>query len=226
MAEKHKRCPSCSGRMPASATVCPRCKTELQVTVWEIQQTASQATCFRGREAVSRIKSGLISGTLKLSDMCRQRIEVLDRIENGEPRYSVKKEKRWDSLSAYARREFELHVLFAPARAYARLGSHVGFPLVAIPTAVYWSVTGLMYAGASPLNAVLLGILMLLSVPTVILAVPVFLIVSRIYDVPAFALTFFSYVYGVVGGGVVGFTIGAAVGALLAVRKKPVVTVE
>ena len=108
MAEKSKACPSCSGTMPASATVCPHCKTELQVTVWEIQRTSSETACFRGREAVPAIKSRLISGTLKLSDMCRQRVKALDRIENGEPRYSVKAEKKWDSLLAYARGEFDL----------------------------------------------------------------------------------------------------------------------
>ncbi len=81
MAEKKKTCPSCTNEIPSSATVCPQCKAELEVVVWEVEKVPGKNVSFRGHGAIEAVREALLSGEIKLSNPARQRIEVLERVE-------------------------------------------------------------------------------------------------------------------------------------------------
>lgn len=230
MDEKKKTCPSCQKEIPGSSTVCPQCKAELEVLVWDVEKSAGQQRLsFRGSAAVGMLRDALLSGEIKLSDPARQRIEVLAGVENGQHRFVIKKERKTKPLKHYASKIFELQVLFAPVKAYGKRWAMITWVVVGGCTALTWNAYGLVLLGSHPVIAAFVGALMLVSLPTFILALPVFVIAAKAYNVtfmPLIMRTFFSYVYGAIVGAAVGWTFGYLVGAMLGARKKPLLSAD
>jgi hypothetical protein len=221
---KRRTCPACHKEIPGSGAVCPLCNAELEVLIWEVEMSAGPALAFRGVGAVRAIKEKLLSGEIRLSDSTSQRVEALASVGRDQGSFVVKRNRPTKSLRHYASRHFELQVLFAPAKAYAKRCAWITWIVVGVCTAVAWNAYGLVLLGSHPVTATFVGALMLVSLPTVFLAVPVFVVAQRAYDVAVMALTlrtFFSYVYGAMVGAVVGWTIGYMIGLVYGATKKP-----
>lgn len=229
MAEKKKTCPLCHKEIPGSSTVCPQCKAELEVLVWDVETSAGRNLSFHGSGAVAAIRDALISGEIKLSHPACQRIEVLAGMQNDQHHFVIKKKRETKPLKHYASKEFALQVLFAPVKAYGKRCAKITWVVVGVSTALVWNAYGLVLLGSHPLTAALVGALMLVSLPTIILAVPVFLIAQKAYNVPVMALTmrtFFSFLYGAIVGAAVGWTLGYLVGVVLGARKRPLLSAD
>ncbi len=221
-----KRCPACERKVNEAATECPHCKKQLEVVWWEVQGGSGERLLFSGKGSIETIREQLISRQLQLSNRCRQYIEKLDRVVEGQDLYSLKKEMEWRSLRDYANKVFDLQKLYNPVEAYGKRSARITWAVVGAITAIAWNTSGLLMYGASPVVAVLLSILLLLLTPTIIGLIIGSVVISSIYNIPATGMGFrtvFAVLIGLAVGGAAGWTVGYLIGVFIGLGKKKVI---
>lgn len=218
-----KTCPSCKKQIDENATKCPQCKKELEILFWEIEPEPGNKVLYSGEGAEATIREQLLSGKLKLSDRCRQYINMLERVENGNEHYGLKREMDWKTLRDYANAVFSLQVLYNPVSAYGKRVAQVTWVVIGSIVAIGWNMDILLAAGASPLGAFVISAILLLLTPTVIgLGIASF-VVGNIYRFPPLGMairTFIAIIIGGLIGGIVGWTVGYLIGVLIGLTKR------
>lgn len=225
MAKKEKTCPACDKKIDDSAKECPECKKKLEILHWEVEADSGEKIVFSEPNTEDSIREQLISGKFKLINRCRQFTTVLQRVTGENDHYETKDEKEWKTLKDYANSSFSLQVLYNPVQAYGKRVAFIATATIGIITAIGWDTQMLLDAGANPIIAVILSILLLVLTPTVIgLAIGSY-VVGRIYSLPPFGMafrTFFAMVIGAIIGAAVGWTIGYLIGVIIGLTKKKV----
>ncbi|MBU1163244.1 MAG: hypothetical protein KKA75_03740 [Proteobacteria bacterium] len=229
MAKKEKECPACKKNIDESAKECPECKKRLEILNWEIQQDSGESIVFSEPDAEEAIRERLISGELKLINRCRHFTTALQRVTDENDHYENKEEKEWKTLKDYANSSFPLQVLYNPVQAYGKRVAMITGVTILIITAIAWDTEMLIAAGANPVIAVILSVLLLALTPTVIGLAITSYVVGRIYSLPPFGMAFrtlFAVVIGVLAGGAVGWTVGYLIGVIIGLTKKKVLVVQ
>ena len=97
--------------------------------------------------------------------------------------------------------------------------------MVGALVAIGWNTEALLANDASLIPAIIWSVLLLLPAVTVIGLMIMSFIVSRIYDLPAFAMAFRTVIgilVGAVVGAIVGWTIGYLIGFIFGMSRKKV----
>jgi len=225
MAKKTKACPACKKDIAEDATTCPLCGKQLEILHWEIEQESGEKILIIDPNAADLIREQLLSGKLKLSNRCRQYIKALMKVEEGKDEYGIKKEMEWKTLKDYANSVFSLQVLYNPAGAYGKQTAGYAVYGIGAITAIGWNASALLANGAGIIATIFWSIVLLFTNLTVIGVFIVSFIISKIYDLPPFAMAFRSYIALLIGGivGLVGgWPIGYLIGVFIGLSKKKV----
>jgi hypothetical protein len=213
---KNKTCPACAQETKDSETKCPRCGEQLEILIWEIELGSGE--CVR-HSNVEKIREGLLSGKYQLSDKCRQYKDVLSQISEGQRQYDRIDETKWHTIRIFAENEFSLLVLYDPRKAYGQRVTGITGGLVGGLVAIGWVASGLVAAGANPLLAIVLSVILLLSTFTVIGLFIAGNLIGNAYAVPWLGLVIVAFIVGIVAGIATGFTIGRWIGFQIGSRK-------
>ncbi|MCK4816898.1 hypothetical protein KA005_14100 [bacterium] len=225
MAKKTKACPACGKQIDESAKECPECKKQLEILHWEIEQEFGEKVVFLEPNAEESVREQLISGKLKLNNRCRQFINTLQRVEDGKDHYETKQEMEWKTLRDYANSVFSLQVLYNPVQAYGKRVAFITWVIVGAITAIGWNTNILLAAGANPIVAVILSIVLLALLPTVVGLAIASIVVGGIYALPPLGMAIRSLIALLIGalvGGAIGWTLGYLIGVLIGTIKKKV----
>jgi hypothetical protein len=217
-----KTCPSCNKEIKASTTVCPQCREQLEIVVWEIELASGD--CLHHSQ-VEAIREDLLSGKFQLSDRCRQYKDVLVQINDGQKQYDKIDETKWHTVKDFADREFLLLSLYDPRKAYGQRAQEITGVLVGSLVAVYWIASGLMAAGANPVLAIVLSVILLLSTFTVIGLFVAGHLIGNAYGIPLLGLVIVAFIVGIVAGIATGFTVGRWIGLQIGSRKPKLIAV-
>jgi hypothetical protein len=224
MAEK-RICPACKKEIKETATRCPECQKQLEILCWEIEQESGQMVLYSGEGAEASIREDLISGKLRLLNRCRQHVKVLERVEQGEEQYGLKKEMEWKTLRDYTDNVSSLQGLYNPVKAYGREVAMTTWKIAGIIIAVGWNTDALLAAGSNPLVAIVISSVLLLLTPTGIGLGIGSVVIGNIYHIPPLGIVirnFVAIILGILVGGAVGWTLGYVIGALIGLTKEKV----
>lgn len=222
MAKKTKECPACQKQISDDAKECPECKKTLEILHWEIELGSGEKLLFFEPTAEETIREHLVDRKLNLSNRCRQFIKSLARVEAGQDHYETTKELEWKTLRDYADKVFSLQVLYNPVQAYGKLAARITWIASGIIVAIVWNTEMLLANDAGIVGAILWSIVLLLTSPTIIGVGIVSFIVSRVYDLPPFAMafrTFIGILVGAIAGAVIGWTAGYLIGVFIGLSK-------
>lgn len=218
-----KTCPSCKKEINANAKKCPECQKDLEILYWDIELESGDKALYPGEGAEPSIREQLVSGKLKLSNRCRQYINVLEGVEDGQEHYGLKKEMEWKTLRNYADGVFSLQALYNPFKAYGKRVAKITWAVIGAIVAIGWNMDILLTAGANPLIALVISVVLLLLTPTVVgLGIASF-VVGSTYRFPPFSMAFRTLIAIIIAGligGAVGWTLGYLIGALVGFTKK------
>jgi hypothetical protein len=197
----------------------------LEILHWEIEQESGEKALYFGEEAEKALREQLISGKLKLSNRCRQYVNVLERIEEGKEQSGLKQEKEWKTLRDYADGMFSLQKLYNPAKADGKRVARITWMVVGGIVAIGWNMQVLLTAGAPPFIAFVWSVVLLLLIPTVIGFVFGSVVVGGIHGLRPFRVAFGTLgavLIGALVGGIVGWTFGYLIGIIIGLTKKRV----
>lgn len=227
MAEK-LQCPACAAKLWGDGSECTACGREIEVLCWEITSGAGNFS-FRGKQGLSELRERLVDGTIALGDRCRQLVERLVEVVDGTDRFEAKEDRDWKPLREYAQKEFALRALYDPVGAYGTRSAYITWAVAGIAVATAWNADGMLAAGAHPVAAVLLGLVMVVLFPTVIGVVIGALVIGAIYGIPGMGVGWRALVavgLGAAVGGAIGWTIGYGIGALVGLRKSRAIVLD
>lgn len=225
MAEE-KICPSCRKAIDQKVKKCPNCQKQLEILYWEVEQHTGEKVLYSGEKAEVTIRENLIAGTLQLTYPCRQYVTLLKGVANGEDQYESLPDMGWKTLRDYADEVYALQVLYSPVMADGKRVAQQVWVLAGFVVAIAWNASPLLAIGVNPFVAILISIGLLILTPTIVGIAVGSVVVGGIYGFPPFGMavrTGVAILVGAVVGGLISWTLGFAIGAIIGLTKKKMV---
>jgi hypothetical protein len=155
-------------------------------TDWEVMLSTGERLLLNEKDAVPLLRHHLLMGKAKLSNRCRLHKPVTKTADSEEESQQHKTPTEWKPLQEYADHEFNLCILYNPAKAWADCGAMISFFVMIVPVATVCNAFFLVLYGVETGAAIFWGALLFVSTPTVIGFPIVAILIAKTYSISAF----------------------------------------